>query len=540
MTVSQIVRGQLLQPGLWRFAAWLLLALAEMMAVSYLFEINATGSPYGNPIFYATAFVRLMLIAVPVFAFLAWPRRQAIFDRWLQAQAEHNSRRALAINIAIFAVLAVCSAYVTAEAARRGSPPRELLLPYLGLVAVTGLSLVRVDVPLSALFAIGWSERWRILVAVIAGMTMIRVADDVISLVWPVLADATLKLSAGMVALIIPGVEVNTLERSIAAGGFKVIIDHSCSGYEGLALVAGFVSIYLWTFRRELRFPAAFLLYPLGLVSIWLLNSVRIAVLSLIGITLSPQIAAQGFHSQAGWISFLLVSIGLMALSHRLGLLSSADAVQTSASRRSAAEIYLVPFIALMAGSIVVAMLAPYDRAAYVIKAGMVAATLVALARYLAPLAGRISLGSVAAGGVVGVAWILTDGKVGQPHTLGAWLADIGPMLAVGWLLVRGVGSIVLVPIAEELAFRGYLYRRLIDRDFTKVAETQFSWLALIVSSALFGLLHDRWMAAALSGVVFALVMVRSGTLRDAVASHATANATIFLWAILCQQWSLL
>ena len=82
-----------------------------------------------------------------------------------------------------------------------------------------------------------------------------------------------------------------------------------------------------------------------------------------------------------------------------------------------------------------------------------------------------------------------------------------------------------MVPIAEELAFRGLLHRWLISRRFETVAFAQFSWLALVVSSLLFGFMHQRWIAGALAGAVFALVMYRSGRLSDAIAAQSIGRS---------------
>jgi membrane protease YdiL (CAAX protease family) len=60
------------------------------------------------------------------------------------------------------------------------------------------------------------------------------------------------------------------------------------------------------------------------------------------------------------------------------------------------------------------------------------------------------------------------------------------------------------------------------------------------VSSALFGAIHQRWLAGALAGVVFALVMYRTGRISSAVLAHMAANAAIFAWALALQQWSLI
>src|SRR5262249_42146049 len=108
------------------------------------------------------------------------------------------------------------------------------------------------------------------------------------------------------------------------------------------------------------------------------------------------------------------------------------------------------------------------------------------------------------------------------------------------WVAVRVIGSAVIVPIAEELAFRGYLHRALIGRRFEEVPPGRFTWLAFIVSTALFAIMHDPSPSAAISGAIYAGVMYRSNRLSDAVVAHAASNAMIAAWAILAGQWSLL
>ena len=118
--------------------------------------------------------------------------------------------------------------------------------------------------------------------------------------------------------------------------------------------------------------------------------------------------------------------------------------------------------------------------------------------------------------------------------------AGLGSAAYVVWLAFRIVGSVILVPIVEEFAFRGYLHRKLISERFESVAEGQFSWLAFVGSSVLFGLVHDRWLAGGLAGVVFAIALYRSGRLSDAIAAHMSANAVIIVWAIAAGEWGLL
>ena len=79
----------------------------------------------------------------------------------------------------------------------------------------------------------------------------------------------------------------------------------------------------------------------------------------------------------------------------------------------------------------------------------------------------------------------------------------------------------IVVPLAEELAFRGYLTRRLIADDFQAVPEGRFTGPSFLVSSLLFGLLHQRWLAGTIAGMAYALVYYRRGKLIDAIAAHA-------------------
>ena len=95
------------------------------------------------------------------------------------------------------------------------------------------------------------------------------------------------------------------------------------------------------------------------------------------------------------------------------------------------------------------------------------------------------------------------------------------------------------MPLAEELAFRGYLTRRLIAAEFRDVPPGQFGWSSLLVSSVLFGTLHGRWVAGTLAGLLYALALYRRRELSDAVLAHATTNALIAADVLLAGAWSL-
>jgi CAAX prenyl protease-like protein len=106
-------------------------------------------------------------------------------------------------------------------------------------------------------------------------------------------------------------------------------------------------------------------------------------------------------------------------------------------------------------------------------------------------------------------------------------------------LAMRVVGAVCTVPIAEELAFRGFLARRLVAVDFERVSFRTFTWVAFIGSSIAFGLMHGRWLAGTIAGMAYALIVYRRGELGDAVAAHAITNALIAAYVLATGAWLL-
>src|SRR5262249_49689700 len=103
----------------------------------------------------------------------------------------------------------------------------------------------------------------------------------------------------------------------------------------------------------------------------------------------------------------------------------------------------------------------------------------------------------------------------------------------------RVAGFVLLIPIVEEIAFRGYLLRRLISADFTKVPFETQTWKSVLLSSLAFGLLHKHWVLGTLAGYAFAQAQRIRGKMGDAIVAHATSNGAIAAWAMLRQEWSL-
>jgi CAAX prenyl protease-like protein len=108
------------------------------------------------------------------------------------------------------------------------------------------------------------------------------------------------------------------------------------------------------------------------------------------------------------------------------------------------------------------------------------------------------------------------------------------------WIALRTLAAVVTVPLAEELAFRGYIARRFMSADVESIPFASLSVFAVVGSSLAFGILHGRmWLAGVMAGLVFAVVAKLRGRLGDAVAAHATANLLLAFWVIARGDYSL-
>jgi CAAX prenyl protease-like protein len=108
------------------------------------------------------------------------------------------------------------------------------------------------------------------------------------------------------------------------------------------------------------------------------------------------------------------------------------------------------------------------------------------------------------------------------------------------WLGARILGGIVLVPVVEELAFRGYVLRRLQSADVDQVPLNRWTPWAIAGSSLLFGILHgERWLAGTMAGAIYAWSMTRRGSIADAICAHGITNALIAASVLIFGTWSL-
>ncbi len=171
---------------------------------------------------------------------------------------------------------------------------------------------------LAALPPIGWRRlvetRWR---ALLVGL-LISIAAPLLgswtSSFWDTFHSSTFWAARGVLELFSSDVICLPDEFKLGTHRFGVVIADACSGYEGIGLIWMFLGVFFCWFRRELRFPQAFLLIPLGTMLSWFVNVLRIAALIVVGDHGFPDVARGGFHSQGGWLAFNAIGLGLVLL----------------------------------------------------------------------------------------------------------------------------------------------------------------------------------------------------------------------------------
>jgi CAAX prenyl protease-like protein len=105
------------------------------------------------------------------------------------------------------------------------------------------------------------------------------------------------------------------------------------------------------------------------------------------------------------------------------------------------------------------------------------------------------------------------------------------------FIVVRMIGLAVLVPLIEELFWRSFLIRWLIDPNFRRVPVGRVTPMAAVVSSVFFALVHPEWLPALLTGLLWAWLLWWTRSLTACVVSHAVANLALGIYVMVAHEW---
>jgi hypothetical protein len=156
-------------------------------------------------------------------------------------------------------------------------------------------------------------------------------------------------------------------------------------------------------------------------------------------------------------------------------------------------------------------------------------------------------LPSIGVGLAVWLLWIAPDSLVAgwrdhwlfQNSITGRLKTSIPPVeLTPLMLVLRTMRATLLVPVLEELFWRGWLVRWIQNQDFETVPIGQFTPLAFWATSLLFAAEHGPyWEVGLLCGMIYNWWIWRTKSLGDAMLVHAVTNLALSLFVIATQRW---
>jgi exosortase E/protease (VPEID-CTERM system) len=358
---------------------------------------------------------------------------------------------------------------------------------------------------------------------------------------WASTTAVTFELVKAVLTPFLPDLITDPVDRVIGTTHFAVEISEVCSGLEGLGLMLAFSAVWLIYFRREYIFPRALVLIPISLAAIFGLNVLRIAALFLIGNSGFPDVALYGFHSQAGWIAFNVVAGAVVYFSRRNPWLNRDVHAPVAATKvHNPTALYLMPLLSILAAGALSHAMSGRFEILYPLRFIACVAIIAVYRENLVQLDWRFSWRAPIFGLAVFLIWMASARAILPVSSMPDALTSLSPVARVIWIMSRLLASILTVPIAEELAYRGYLMRRLGHSDFESVPFTAVRWPALVVSSVAFGMAHGAlWLPGCVAGFVYGKLSIRTGRLGEALVAHATTNALIAAAVLGGDEWQL-
>jgi CAAX prenyl protease-like protein len=188
------------------------------------------------------------------------------------------------------------------------------------------------------------------------------------------------------------------------------------------------------------------------------------------------------------------------------------------------------------------------DLTDQILRVVVMSAVLWFIARPVIDLRVRHLLATLALGVGVFAVWIAPDVLI--PNYRHFWLFEnalmpkaatslsIGAGLSWPVLALRMVRAVIIVPIVEELFWRAWMMRWVIDPDFEKIPLGKYTAASFWIVAGLFASEHGPyWDVGLAAGIIYNWWMVRTRSLGDLILAHAVTNFTLSAYVIATGKW---
>ena len=154
--------------------------------------------------------------------------------------------------------------------------------------------------------------------------------------------------------------------------------------------------------------------------------------------------------------------------------------------------------------------------------------------------AGPVGFASVASGLFALLVWLVLGRIIPGDQAVSfdpAVLQDGGIRLT--GIAIRIAGAVLLVPIVEEVFWRGFLMRYLINDQFEKVEIGSYSALSFIGTVICFMLVHRtfEWPGAIVVGAVYGFLVLRQRSLRGVIVAHGVTNLGLAIYVLVSGEY---
>jgi len=149
------------------------------------------------------------------------------------------------------------------------------------------------------------------------------------------------------------------------------------------------------------------------------------------------------------------------------------------------------------------------------------------------------TLGSIGLGLAVFALWINMDwttGALGEPPGFNPHVFPDDFQRRI-MTAVRVGGAVLVVPLMEEIFWRSFLLRYIINPVFSRVPLGTFTLPSFLICALLFGLAHHFILAGIMAGMAYAWLLYTTRSLAQCILAHAVTNLALALYVLHTEKW---